>query len=197
VNLAFLGDALDHWKGSLIESLQNSNLLSGFAVDPMAVDWSAWQPDDVLAFARLLRINKSQIISHSVHITNRNAYFGEIRHNGDLFLDPDTGIATGRVQNICRYIKPTEIDKLLYNSDRLVAVYQHVRARVTSQRIDEVCHVLNGEIVGLQWCSYESSTVAMMFLSLSPVRVAKVAMHFRNLLGQDASRRIRGAGCTT
>jgi len=197
VNLAFLGDALDHWKGSLIESLRNSNLLSGFAVDPMAVDWSAWQSDDVMAFARLLRINKSQIISHSVYIANRNTYFDEIRHNGDLFLDLDTGIATGRVQNIYRYIRPTEINKLLYNSNRLVAVYQHVRARVTSQRIDEVCRVLNGEIVGLQWCSCESSTVAMMFLSLSSVRVAKVATHIRHLLGQNASRRIRGAGSTT
>src|ERR1039457_4957126 len=63
VKLAFPGDAHDHWKGSLFESLQQSSVLRDFAVDPMASDWSDWKPEDVLLFTRLLRIDKSQLIS--------------------------------------------------------------------------------------------------------------------------------------
>lgn len=91
MNLAFLGDALDHWKGSLFESLQRSIVLRDFAVDPMASDWSKWQPEDISLFTRLLRIDKSQLIPHNIGLTNRKRYFDEIEHPGDLFLDPDTG----------------------------------------------------------------------------------------------------------
>jgi hypothetical protein len=33
MNLTFLGDALDHWKGSIFESLQKGGILPDFAVD--------------------------------------------------------------------------------------------------------------------------------------------------------------------
>jgi len=44
MNLRYLGDALDHWKGSLFESLQQANILHDFAVDAMASDWTDRQP---------------------------------------------------------------------------------------------------------------------------------------------------------
>lgn len=163
MNLAFLGDALDHWKGSLFETLQQSNVLRNLAVDAMASDWSAWQPEDVLLYARLLGIDKSQLIKHNVPLASRKRYFDEIEHTGDLFLDPDTGIATWKVKNISRYIRPSEIGLLLGDSDRLLAIYQHVRAQAVSRRVDAVCRALNGAIDGCNWSSYESGTVAMIF----------------------------------
>ncbi len=75
MNLAFLGDALDHWKGSLFESLQKAGCLRHFAVDPMASDWAAWQSEDISLFARLLRVDESQIIRHKVSLSNRKQYF--------------------------------------------------------------------------------------------------------------------------
>jgi hypothetical protein len=189
VNLAFLGDALDPWKGSLFESLQQSSVLRDFAVDPMASDWSAWRPEDVLLFTRLLRIDKSQLIPHNVCLASRQQYFGEIEHTGDLFLDPDTGIATGK-GNI-KHVRPAEIALLLRDSDRLLAVYQHGARGKTSHRVDEVCRVLNGAIADCKWSSYESGTVAMVFLSRSHERVAKVTAHFRHLLGRHAAGRIQ------
>jgi len=54
LNLNFLGDALDHWKGSLFESLQEAQVLRDFAVDPMASDLGSWNSDDFLILARLL-----------------------------------------------------------------------------------------------------------------------------------------------
>lgn len=59
MNLAFLGDALDHWKGSLFESLQKGGILQNFAVDPMASDLAAWTPEDFSLFSTLLRIDRS------------------------------------------------------------------------------------------------------------------------------------------
>ena len=139
VNLAFLGDALDHWKGSLFESLQQSRVLSDFAVDPMASDWSNWKPEDVLLFTRLLRIDKCQLIPHNVCLASRKHYFGEIEHKGDLFLDPDTGIATGKAT--IKHVKPAAIVLLLRDSDRMLAVYQHASRGKISQRVDKVCCV--------------------------------------------------------
>ncbi|PYV23899.1 MAG: hypothetical protein DMG27_14375 [Acidobacteria bacterium] len=64
------------------------------------------------------------MIQHNVGLTSRKQYFDEIKHMGDLFLDPDTGIATEKVKNISQYVRPSEIERLLCGSDRLLAVYR-------------------------------------------------------------------------
>lgn len=191
MNLSFLGDALDHWKGSLFESLQQADVLREFAVDAMASDWQAWQRKDRILFARLLRIQESQLIQHAGNLSNRQQYFDEITHAGDLFLDPDTGIATGRVKRIIQYVQPTEIARLLHGSDRILAVYQHVRARHVSVRVDAVSQAIRSAVGDCQWTSYESGTVAMIFLSRSRRRTAAVAAHFAKLLGRHSVGRIR------
>ena len=195
MNRKYLGDALDHWKGSLFELLRESQLLHDLAIDPMAADWIHWRPEDVAAFARLLRVNESQVISHKAGLTDRRKYFSEIEHSGDLFLDPDVGIATGRVKNMSQYITPAEIESLAGRSDRPVAIYQHVRGKTTAKRVDEVCFCLKGAVNGLHWVSYESATVPMMFLSRSDSRLAEVASAFRRLLGDHAGTRIRMSMC--
>lgn len=66
MNLSYLGDALDHWKGSLFEFLQAHNLLNDFAVDPMASDLQSWRDADYALFADLLRVPRARILGHSV-----------------------------------------------------------------------------------------------------------------------------------
>jgi hypothetical protein len=39
MNLKYLGDTLDHWKGCLFEYLQAQCVLRDFAVDPMATEF--------------------------------------------------------------------------------------------------------------------------------------------------------------
>ena len=96
MNLRFLGDALDHWKGSVFEGLQNSNILEDFPVDAMASDIDNWRPEDWSLYAKLLRVRESQIVEHKATLErNRKKYFDEIPISGDLFLDPDTGVRTG------------------------------------------------------------------------------------------------------
>src|SRR5688500_3252510 len=59
MNLRYLGDALDHWKGSLFEYLQTACLVRELAVDAMAGDAEQWQPADWKLFARLLRVKET------------------------------------------------------------------------------------------------------------------------------------------
>ena len=169
MNLAYLGDALDHWKGWLFEFLEGEGFLRDFAVDPMASDGTLWTPHDYELFARLLRVTDAQILRHGRSLAGRTEYFAEIEHTGDLFVDPDTGIDTGGCSPADKYVTPQDLVDLLRRSHkRVVAVYQHVRAQKTSDRVDACLRALARAVdpKDFAWCSYESGTVAMLFLSL-------------------------------
>ncbi|HET9283013.1 MAG TPA: hypothetical protein VFR24_13725 [Candidatus Angelobacter sp.] len=191
MNLRYLGDALDHWKGSLFESLQNANVLANFAVDPMCTDPEAWQSSDFSFYARLLHIRAEQIVRHEHTLRERKAYFTEIKHQGDLFLDPDTGISTSATNS--QYLRPREIGELLERVfERILVIYQHVRAQKCAIRIDNVISAVESRIDRFRWCSYESPTVAMLFMSRSS-RIHEVVDHFKTILGKHAETRIRGS----
>lgn len=193
MNLKYLGDALDHWKGSLFEYLTNKEVLREFAIDPMASDLPEWTETDYSLFARLMRTDVSRLIRHQATLRDRPRYFAEIAHNGDLFLDPDTGVATGWVRNREQYVFPREIATLLDGSpNRLLAVYQHVRAQKVSGRVDECLAKLVRDTGSFGWCSYESGTVAMLFLSQKAARASEVEAALKALLGRHAEQRIRG-----
>jgi hypothetical protein len=192
MNHAYLGDALDHWKGSLFEFLTGQSLLRDLAVDPMATDGEKWTPDDFALFARLLHVSEPQILRHKSPLAARRKYFAEILHSGDLFLDPDTGIDTGGGLPVEKYIKPHELATLLETPEgRVVAVYQHVRAQKTCVRVDACLRVLADVVGSTGWCSYESGTVAMLFLSRDAARTVAIAQGFGRLLGRHAEGRVR------
>lgn len=190
MNLRYLGDALDHWKGSMFEHLQRADLLCNFAVDAMLTDCEVWQPDDHELYASLLRVDQSQIVEHERLFTvERSDYFREIQHQGDLFLDPDTGIATGR--HTLKHVRPTEIHNLLNRQpDRILAVYQHISRRRTHERIQEIVSTLERSGPSTSCCSYESGTVAMLFLSRNVRRVEDIRRYFEHFLGAHADRRV-------
>ena len=98
MNLSFLGDALDHWKGSLFESLQKRRIVCEFAVDPMASDLVDWKPGDFAILSKLLRIDRSQIISHNRSLNDRRAYLlqaGLLRFERFLLEDDSPGGSWG------------------------------------------------------------------------------------------------------
>jgi hypothetical protein len=192
MNLDYLGDALDHWKGSLFQYLQTEGILRDFAVDPMVTDRKKWTEDDFVLFARLLHIKRRQIIRHEAPLTARGHYLAEIAHKGDLFLDPDTGIATKGASPIAKYVKPREVAALLHSAGgRVLAVYQHVRAQKTCARVDGCVAAIAKEIDAAGWCSYESSTVAMLFLCSDATRAQEVWSALHRLLGRHGERRVR------
>jgi hypothetical protein len=192
LNLRYLGDAFDHWKGSLFESLQQAAVLRDLAVDPLDTDPEDWEEADRALFARLLRIEQSNVVSHQQSlIAHREIYFQEITHQGDLFMDPDTGIATSRGANASHYLRPAELHDLLDSQpDRVVAVYQHISHQRTRERISTVLSVLSSTNRHFACCSYESGTVAMLFLSQNLARASSIDLHFREFLGGQAERRI-------
>lgn len=194
MNLRYLGDALDHWKGSLLHFLSSEQLLSRLAVDPMATDGDMWTASDYGLFARLLRVQDSQILRHRTRVSDREHYFAEIDHNGDLFLDPDTGIDTGRASPAANYIRPAELARLLVAEEsRVISVYQHIRGRQCTARVDACISALAVECDRFGWCSYESATVAMLFMSRNAGRTAAIANGFGGLLGRHVKLRVRGA----
>jgi hypothetical protein len=192
MNLDYLGDALDHWKGSLFEYLQGESLLRDFAVDPMATDREPWNEADFSLFARLLRIGRHQVIPHEVSLLARARYFAEIVHCGDVFLDPDTGIATSSSSQAAKYVRPKELATLLaFSRGRVVAVYQHIRAQKACVRVDRCLAAIAKEIDAAGWCSYESPTVVMLFLCDADTRTREIARALKDLLGRHAERRVR------
>jgi hypothetical protein len=191
MNLQWLGDALDHWKGSLFEYLQAKGTLRNLAVDPMATDQQRWSEEDFSLFARVLRKRRNQIIPHQASLSSRIRYFEEIVHRGDIFLDPDTGIRTSGSASSPKHVRPIELAKLL-DSDcrRLVAVYQHISRQKTSVRVDS-CLTAIGKHTQVQWCSYESGTVAMVFFCKDLARTQEIATSLCELLGKHAEHRMR------
>lgn len=181
MNLTHLGDALDHWKGSLFESLQGAGVLTDFAVDPVVSDLHDWTAQHFCLYARLLRVDLNQVLRQQKE---------KRLHTGDLFIDPDTGVATGRRSE--KHVMPAEVRQLLdSNLKRIVAVYQHAaRGCRIADRVDDVLGAIRDHR-SLGWCSYESGTVAMLFLSRDHGRATTVSEHFRRILGLHADERIR------
>jgi hypothetical protein len=114
VNLRYLGDALDHWKGSLLERLRVDGAITNLAVDPMLTDRPDWLEADFTSFAGLLHVAPYQLVSHTCDLAkSRTPYFQELSHRGDLFIDPDTGMATGHVSEPAKYLYPAELTVML------------------------------------------------------------------------------------
>ena len=73
MNLAHLGDALDHWKGSLIELIGGKNV----RVVPMFTDDKPWTEQQIEAYARLLRIRPEAVLKRDGCFSGktRTSYF--------------------------------------------------------------------------------------------------------------------------
>lgn len=192
MNLKFLGDALDHWKGSIFRRLQHSCLLEDFAVEPMLSDAGSWSTSDWELYVDLLAVMLPQIVKHEHDLlSNRKEYLQEtLKVKGDIFLDPDTGIKTsgGRME---QYILPQELRSLMDVSEtRIIIVYQHIRAQRTHTRLQEIDKVLQNAGGKFHGYSYESSTVAMLFLSKGESRLNRIGKYFEQYLGSQATKRI-------
>ena len=193
MNLRYLGDALDHWKGALLSHLVNEGQLTNLGVYPMATDAADWLPEDYALYAKLLRVPESAIVREPVRLGSRNRGFPNMHSVGDVFLDPDTGIATGRVANRGQYATALDVCSFLSNGmNRVVAVYQHIRAKHTRERVACILRTFPSPVF---WSSYESGTVAMLFFSFADWRCDEVAVSMRRLLGRHATNRVFSGSC--
>jgi hypothetical protein len=195
MNIRFLGDAFDHWKGSLLSSLLANDLLADLGIEPMLTDASAWTTQDIDSYRKLLRLSESIPIYHIDRTFKRppGNYFDDIPTNGDLFLDPDTGVASQKASG--RHIAVAEVSHLCRQSDgerRVLVVYQHQWQGKTMRRtLDALTPLILDRATGLHACVYECGSVAMLFFSCCVKRPAAIHRHFRETLGPHAAERVR------
>lgn len=176
MHAAHSADALDHWKGALIKLLRAE--LKDLRVVPMFTDQNmevAWTENRVGLYAWILGVHADEEIIHSdVRMTNsklaRENYFGSIGSRGDLFLDPDNGIALKT--STAKHLRCGDIEVLLdrKSSKRVLLIYQHLRGANPSKYIERVQEELN-------WCqafAYKDANACLIFLSRSGNRLKKL-----------------------
>ncbi len=184
MNRKHLGDAFDHWKGSMFSWLKSS--LRDLHVIPMFTDIApaaSWSQAHITFYAGLLHVDRGHILQSQIrfHHKGRKQYFADIRlhSDADLFFDPDVGIkADGRESQ--EHITPSELSTFLPDySSRVVTVYQHAfrtndYVRDTLKRIATSPHLR-----GVSCLGYRAGAVAMIFISRSDERITSVhdAMH--------------------
>ena len=182
MNIQHLGDAYDHWKGSVISILSSRKKIgSNLVVVPMLTDFQLWKAKDLRTYRRLLNLREESTICHehetfTNHQIGRHNYFAGIPNKCDLFLDPDTGISTGNHLTE-KHITINEISNLLNdggNRDRVLMVYQHsTRSR---DRFPKIGSMLRR----VPYYPFKCGQVAMFFISLSKNRIKAIKNTLRD-----------------
>lgn len=187
MNLSHLGDALDYWKGSVIEMMRDGKL----QVVPMFTDLAEWAQEDIETYARLLHVEPDDILKRGKDDLFSNAtrdnYFRNLGEH-DLFLDPDTGIALSR--KAARYVVPSEIIGLLPESrSRVLLIYQHASRKANGVK-EKLKSLRDTECLeGCVSFAYDCGAVSMVVISRSRKRTGKILAQLK-WLSPVASRRI-------
>lgn len=192
MRVQFLGDALDHWKFSVLSRLVTKGLLKDLKVVPMVTDDKRWHESDKKAYSFLLGVRPEDITSwERLTPKSRDEYFRLIPQTPDLFLDPDTGVATSSPGP--QHITSKDICKLLPtdgNSGRVLAIYQHSARGSFQSRLKKVSAFISQEVPNTFNCVYECGRVAVLFVSREKSRIANIQAFLRKMLGNKSRRRI-------
>ena len=196
MNARFLGDAMGYWKGSLIRILADNDVIHDLAVEPMITGREPWTEEDLLTYRRLLGL-RSNIICHeySIFSGRREQYFRGTEHDGDLLLDPDTGIYTGVRVPTRKHITVPEIRCLLERHETctpLLIVYQHSARGLLREKLMGIQKTLLQEIPGTRCIAYEGGCVAMFFISKDRARIQCTYNALREHLTGTAENRVLG-----
>jgi hypothetical protein len=179
VNIRHLGDALDHWKGSVIGDLEGA--LHRLHVVPMFtdIDVAQWTEPRLRLYADLLRIDSERILCAGQQFTNggRTAYIAEANRTDaehDLFIDPDTGIEPPGDSDH-RHLRRNDLATFLLNrSDRLALVYQHSRREDNWTAATLRWVLAHPPLTGCHATAYWAGAVSMIFISRSQARLSRV-----------------------
>jgi hypothetical protein len=172
-----LGDALDFWKGALIDMLRDH--LRNVHVLPMFTDKNAaevWTEGRLGTYAHLLRVDRNGILRCCTRFqtSNRARYFESLNipADDDLFVDPDIGIEP-EGKGSARHVLLSELAVLLPpDTKRVVLIYQH---RLHKKNWVEACLrrvVQSSHLTGCHAFAYGAGSVAMLFVSRDSQRLA-------------------------
>jgi hypothetical protein len=191
MNKKYLGDAFDHWKGSLIQILNDNGAIQNLAVEPMITDEKKWGNNDLEMYKKLLNLPETSKICHrskTFRNDRRQEYFkNDISEKCDLFLDPNTGIAPGHPPE--NRVKIKEI-KYLLERNGVLMIYQHLarnsaknQRSILEKRIEKIG-------VPRHYCVYQCGQVAMIFISRKQNRIEKIKKTLKSYLCGTAAKRI-------
>ena len=190
-----LGDAFDHWKGSIIQRLESRNLLKDIAVIPMLTD-SSWdnQKEKISAYSHLLNLKANKVLQtrkFGGDKHDRERYFEDIGHAGDLFLDPDTGVSISSSSNNAEHITISQIKKLL-GHDRVILLYQHRGREKFLPQLERIVGEIRRQIERLNAVTYDCGNVAMLFFSYDRDRIEKIKNYIKeDMLSGDHLTRVK------
>jgi hypothetical protein len=186
MNLVHLGDALDHWKGSLIELIGGKNV----HVVPMFTDDKPWTEQQIEAYARLLCIRPEDVLKRDGRFSGktRTSYFCDLGEH-DLFLDPDTGIAPDDKNAKEEHIRTSEIAGLLSVApSRMLLIYQH--ASRSKNGLKKKLNLLSKYLPGCGMFAYDSGSVSMVVIGRDRDRVQQALVRLKCWLGPTVSKRV-------
>ncbi len=212
----YLGDSLDHVKRTVIAGCEEAGA-AGVHVLPMVTDDPTWPPDDPAwdSYAWLLGLDRKFLRNVGLPfafvrdrslkpkeqkarwISVREAYFAAAGgFDGDLFLDPDTGLAFGGVEAAYlkgrpkpkdpAYVHRHELEKLTAGTDRLVVLYQHKHLGDPEGYLDKAKERLGEK--GLESFGYWLTHISIMFISRSAARLKPVRSYFERRLAGGKHR---------
>lgn len=186
MNLRHLGDAFDHWKGTMLEI----TCPKGARIVPMFTDENRWNRKQLEAYARLLRVSSKDVLHSETRFSNgsRGTYF-DIPESGDLFLDPDVGICTN-ARPKKEHIAPSEIAAiLLVSRPRILLIYQNKWQRKTMR--ETLNMVLSTErLEKFYRFGFDAGQVGIIFISCDRKRIVKAMERVQSWLGPVAPNRI-------
>jgi hypothetical protein len=190
MNLDHLGDALGHWKGSLIELI----CTEGVRVVPMLTDPDRWTEQHIETYARLLHLRPEDIFKKGdgdlFSSKTRDTYFRDLGHQ-DLFLDPDTGIAPDDKDAEKKHIRTSEIAGLLSAApSRMLLIYQHASRDKDGLRKKLILVRSTNGLAGCEIFAYDSGAVGMVVISQNRERSHRALARLKCWLGPVASTRI-------
>jgi hypothetical protein len=183
----WLGDALDFWKGAILDVLRQSSPSSlELQVLPMFTD-PGWTAPEIKTYAAIIGVAASGILTSAcLTVGGRKRYFESVRQHvrGDLFIDPDTGLALGKPK--VTHVTCAEATAL-QTSDNVVAIYQHRPQRVSTPWLATFKAVLVA--TGCATIGYESKQVGMLFMTKSIRREEALRQALEKRLGPTARPR--------
>jgi hypothetical protein len=207
MNSDHLGDAFDHWKGAIIQRLLEAKepLLEDIAVVPM-ITKKAWGERTRKVYSGLVCVDKVlrskklfQYDKDKGKKEKREDYFKRIYYGGDLFLDPDTGVAISKNTYKDEHVSLAEIEILLDDEhdkrqDRVVMVYQQIRGKPKLHcRVQKIFNYPSKKTLGkpLHLTTYDCGSVAKLFFCKDRGRLKDIQKHLKKILGGDPRNRVQ------
>jgi hypothetical protein len=187
----WLGDALDFWKRAFLDVLRASSTPSRPVWILPMITGTGWTGAEVDTYAAILGVPTSALLSTAPLVKpTRSSYFAVSKGlRDDVFIDPDTGIATGRIS--LAHVAPAEVFALL-SDDNVAAVYQHRPRGVGGRWLARYRGLLAA--TGAATVGYESAQAGMLFATKSSAREGGIRRALARRLGAVAVARGAIAG---